>query len=439
MRISTGWSQQLGVNAMLTQQSKLSKTQMQLSSGLKNLTPADDPSAAARTLDLQDTIEKTNQYQDNIFSTRARLNIEESALETSENVVIRVKQLTIQAQNDTLNDQDRVAVKQEVDQLIEELAGAANTRNANGEYIFSGDLSSVPPFARHPETGSYVYQGGLHQRALQIGPERQVADGDLGFNVFENIPSVGIDKNEDGMRSIFGTLQTLSDSLGGEFNQVPAAVTGDRFLRYGLDYSAAGKGATTFNLVAEGGVTAEITLNTPYKDLDSMVTAINQQIANNPLPVAGSDLSGSIHARSNGNRIEFVSTTPGAVSSIQIDKVSGTFLQDAGFTDGQQKMGADLPSAERFHKQLDDVLIDLDSTLDSFLQARTSVGARLRALEDQELQNEKFILDTRETLSETQDLDYAEAISRFNLQEVALQAAQQSFTRVQNLSLFNFL
>ena len=439
MRISTAWSQQLGVNAMLTQQAKMSKTQMQLSAGLKNLTPSDDPIAAARALDLQDTIDKTKQYQDNISTTRGRLNIEESALDTSENILFRVKELTIQAQNDTLNTNDRIAIKQEVDQLIEELAGAANTKNANGEFIFSGDLSGVPPFALNPKTGGYVYQGGIDQRALQIGPERQVADGDLGFKVFENIPSVGIDKNEDGMRSIFDTLQSLSDSLNGDFNGVSAEITGDRFLRYGLDYSATGNGATTFNLAADGGVTAEITLNTPFTDLESMVTAINQQIANNPLPVAGSDLSGSILARSNGNRIEFVSNTTGAASSIKIEEVSGTFLQDAGFANNQTDNGADLPVDEVFHNQLDDVLTDLDSTLDSFLQTRTSVGARLRALDDQESQNEKFILDTQTTLSDTQDLDYAEAISRFNLQQVSLQAAQQAFSRVQNLSLFNYL
>ncbi|MGR9046099.1 MAG: flagellar hook-associated protein FlgL [Gammaproteobacteria bacterium] len=439
MRISTAWSHQLGVNAMLTQQTKLSKTQMQLSTGLKNLMPSDDPAAAARVLDLQEAIDKTQQYQDNIFTTRARLNIEETALDTSENILFRVKELTIQAQNDTLNASDRVAIKQEVDQMIEQLAGVANTKNANGEFIFSGDLSSVPAFVLNPETGTYVYQGGMHQRALQIGPERQVADGDTGFKVFENIPSVSLDQNEDGKRSIFNTLKALSESLNGEFNAVPAAITGTRFLRYGLDYSATGNGPTTFNLVTDGGVTAEITLNSQFSDLESIVTEINAQIANNPLPVAGSDLSGSIQARSNGNRIEFVSKTAGSGSSIQIDSISGSFLQDAGFTDGQSHVGVDLPADNVFHKQLDDVLTDLDSALDSFLHARTSVGARLRALDDQESLNDKFVIDAQEALSKTQDLDYAEAISRFNLQQISLQAAQQAFAKVQNLSLFNYL
>jgi flagellar hook-associated protein 3 FlgL len=42
-------------------------------------------------------------------------------------------------------------------------------------------------------------------------------------------------------------------------------------------------------------------------------------------------------------------------------------------------------------------------------------------------------------LSAVQDVDYAEAISRLNNQQLTLQAAQQTFIKVQGLSLFNFL
>jgi flagellar hook-associated protein 3 FlgL len=43
------------------------------------------------------------------------------------------------------------------------------------------------------------------------------------------------------------------------------------------------------------------------------------------------------------------------------------------------------------------------------------------------------------TLSEVKDLDYAEAISRFEMDSAVLQASQQSFSKVQQLSLFNYL
>ncbi|MGZ8236664.1 MAG: flagellar hook-associated protein FlgL [Methylobacter sp.] len=427
MRISTAWSQQLSFNAMSSQQTKLAKLQQQLSSGLKISAPAEDPEAAARILDLDKSITKTEQYQSNIAATRGRLNLEESALEAANNIIFKAKDLTIQAKNDTLNSSDRLAIKYEVDQLLEELAGVANTQNANGEYIFSGDLATVPAFARNATTGEYAYQGGLQQRALQISTTRQVADGDLGFNVFEHINSSSPAADENGKRSVFNTLKALSDGLGASLNATAGVITGDRFLRYGLDYSAA---TIQFDLVANGGITAPIDLSgQQFAGVEDVVTEINSQLT------AGG-FSGTIQARSNGNKIEFASVATGATSSIQINNTSGTFLADAGFAAGQVKAGVD---AQTFQAQLGDVLTDLDAALGSFLDARSSVGARLNALDNQESQNEKYVIDTKSMLSETQDLDYADALSRYQLQFTALQAAQQTFTKTKELSLFKYL
>jgi flagellar hook-associated protein 3 FlgL len=82
---------------------------------------------------------------------------------------------------------------------------------------------------------------------------------------------------------------------------------------------------------------------------------------------------------------------------------------------------------------------DLDQALGRLLETRTSLGARMNTVETQSRINEDQLLQVRTALSEIQDLDYAEAISRFNLQQTALQAAQQTFVQVQRLSLFNFM
>jgi flagellar hook-associated protein 3 FlgL len=63
----------------------------------------------------------------------------------------------------------------------------------------------------------------------------------------------------------------------------------------------------------------------------------------------------------------------------------------------------------------------------------------LNALDRQESINSDSVLNTKTVLSATEDLDYAEAISKLNQQTVALQAAQQTFTQVKKLSLFNYL
>ncbi len=442
MRISTTWAQQLSVDAMNVQQTKLAKLNQQMSSGVKVSTPADDPAAAVRILDLNGTIAKTNQYQSNIATVRGRLNIEESALTTSGNIITRVKELTTQAMNATLNSSDRLTIKAEVDQMIQELAGVANTKNANGEFIFSGDLSTVPAFMQNPTTGEYVYQGGAGQRAVQISPTRQVADGELGVNVFENITSSSPAADQNGNRSVFNTLKALSEGLNATFSASSGKISGDRFLRYGLDYSTA---TTVFDLVSSvQTLPAKVVSTTSTIDLsgkkfsgvEAIVTEVNKQLAASSLP-----LPATIQARSNGNRLEFVSVATGSTSSLTINNTFGTFLTDAGFTQGQTKTGADLPVAplQVFQSQLGDVLTDLDAAQNSILQATTSVGVRQNALDNQEAQNGKFVLDTQSTLSQTQDLDYADAISKFQLQSTALQAAQQTFAKIKGLSLFNYL
>lgn len=442
MRISTVWSQQQGLNSILGQQARLANTQLHLASGKKVLTPAEDPAAAVRVLDLQDTLASTGQYQDNITMTRARLNSEEAALNSSENVLFRAKELTIQALNPTLKPADRLAVKDEIDQLLDNLVGIANSKNANGEYIFSGDQANTPAFTLDIGSGEYVYQGGLQQRVLQIAPQRQVADGDLGAAVFQNIDSVslaadatvdtGSGPRQINKRSIFETLQTLSKALDGTYDNVQGRITGDRVLQYGVDYSASGSGAAAFTISVNGGAAQTVNLAAKYADLNSLTTAINSQLT-------------GVEARASGNNIEFIATTgsPPAVSTVQIDDTSpavGSFLTDAGFVAGQTGAGVDTSSvADRYTLTLNNALTDMDAALENFLQVRTSVGARLNALDDQENQNEKYSVDMKSVLSETQDLDYAEAISQFNQQSNALQAAQQAFARVQNLSLFNFL
>ena len=84
-------------------------------------------------------------------------------------------------------------------------------------------------------------------------------------------------------------------------------------------------------------------------------------------------------------------------------------------------------------------LLDVDQALENLRQVRTSIGARLNAVESEQEVNADFEVFLVESLSKVRDVDMAEAISRLNLQLTGLQAAQQSFLRIQNLSLFALL
>ena len=81
----------------------------------------------------------------------------------------------------------------------------------------------------------------------------------------------------------------------------------------------------------------------------------------------------------------------------------------------------------------------MDQSIGKILEIRANVGARLNTVDKQIEINASFTLQLKTTLSEIRDLDFSEAVTKLNLRLVGLQAAQNAYTRVQGLSLFNYL
>lgn len=208
MRISTHQIHQSGVDAILDQQSKLLKTQMQLSTNLRFLSPADDPTAAAQLIGLNESIAITAQYRSNADAAQARLNLEDSTLRGVSNALQRARELAVQANNATVNAEARNAIALEIRQIMGEVQGLANTKDSSGEYIFGGFQSQTRPFSDNG-AGVFTYSGDQGQRQLQIGPSRQVAVGDSGLDVFMKIDNAA----GTGYQDVFTTLYTLATDL----------------------------------------------------------------------------------------------------------------------------------------------------------------------------------------------------------------------------------
>jgi flagellar hook-associated protein 3 FlgL len=158
---------------------------MQLSAGKKILAPSDDPSAAARVVDLNQSINQAGQYQRNIDTVRQRLSLQDGLLQNAVDILQSVNMLGIQGLNATNSPSDRNAIATEMEGLKDQLVAIANTRNANGEYLFAGFKNNAPPFEKvSAPGGGYAYSGDGNQRQIQIGTDRLVADGNPGESVF---------------------------------------------------------------------------------------------------------------------------------------------------------------------------------------------------------------------------------------------------------------
>lgn len=301
MRISTNQIYRSGIDAITNGQSALNKTQNQLSTGRRILNPSDDPAGSAALLGLDQAAEVTRQHQKNADTAKSRLEREESSLQSLGDLLQRVRELAVQALNDTNGAGDRRAIALEVDQHLRQALDIANGRDGNGEYLFGGFYNGNTPPVTDNGAGVFTYNGDQGQRVLQIGASRQVADRDHGVDVFMKIPAAG-----GGTQDMFTTFYALVSDLN-----------------------------------------------------------------------------------------------------------------------------ANAPSSTS--------LTDIDNALGNVLEVRARVGARLNAIDQQQSMNESALYGVDTASSRIRDLDYADAISRLNQQQVALEAAQQTYVRVQSLSLFNFL
>ncbi len=90
-------------------------------------------------------------------------------------------------------------------------------------------------------------------------------------------------------------------------------------------------------------------------------------------------------------------------------------------------------------QQFANALNNIDRAIENIIDVQTRVGGRMNSIDSQITENEGRELQLQQTRSDIEDLDFAEAISQLNFQSTALQAAQQSYVKIQGLSLFDFI
>ena len=75
----------------------------------------------------------------------------------------------------------------------------------------------------------------------------------------------------------------------------------------------------------------------------------------------------------------------------------------------------------------------------NIIDVQTSIGGRINSIDSQRADNEAKSIHLQQVRSEIQDIDLAEAITNMTFETTALQVSQQTFVRIQGLSLFEFI
>lgn len=204
MRISTQLLFETGANRIGDLQNRLQKTQEQIASGRRILTPSDDPVAATRALDVTQTQSINNQYAVNRQHAKNTLGQIEGTLTGVTSLMQDVKSTIIAAGNGTLSDTERGFMARELNGRLEQLLGFANSRDATGNYLFSGFQSNTAAFAQTvpPAAPGVVYNGDSGVQKLQVDATRQMAINTPGSTVFQG-------GGQGGASDIFQTITDL--------------------------------------------------------------------------------------------------------------------------------------------------------------------------------------------------------------------------------------
>ena len=302
MTISTSYLFDRALGQMTDLQTRISKAQDQLATGKLVVSPSDDPDKISVMQRLKSALNRQDSYANTLQAAGVRLNAQENAVRNSSTILVRIKELALQASSDTMNSEDRTNIASEIEGLQKDLLSLANTTDVNGNFVFGGSRVSSAPFS--VEAGIASYQGDQADVQAEAGDQRKVQISRPGSAVF----------------------------------------------------------------------------------------------------------AGTIRADS-GERVGF----------FQVLEDLKTAISDSTYADMQRG------------------LEELDKLQSGFSQAVVQIGTELNVVENQS----KIIDDTRiqlqTTLSQVQDTDYTEAITRLQKEMLGLQAAQSSFAKTSDLNLFNYI
>jgi flagellar hook-associated protein 3 FlgL len=532
MRVSTSQIYDIATISMRNSQNAVIKTQEQIATGKRILTPADDPVAATTILQIKEELARTQQYNKNIDIAENNLALEETTLKGVMTLVQRMQELAVAAGNTAvMTSADYQALAAEVESRIQELTSLQNTRNASGQYIFSGYQGDVQPFTVDG-AGQVTYHGDEGQLRLQASSTVTVAVSDSGRRLFMDIPSahntfvtsaaasnraappasisIGQVYDQDAFDAFFpenlvitfndpnsvsppGSNFTVSERGTGRqllVNQPYTTgqaieVAGIRFSITGAPTSPAAANlpfspaaAVDFSLapasvtVTVGGVSETLILDRNVTSSADLLAALGSSVDT----VVGSGAS------ENANKLArlglVLDPVRGLVSpnganvtlrngSAAVDTVTGLSTQGAGVTSTNGRAGDSffvnstnkeplLGTLSRFAQAMREVkdtpeskkelaeivartLANLTNAVTRISSVQGEIGARQNTLESARDLNLDTDLFSKRVLGQLEDLDVAEASTRLAMESFVLSAAQQSFVKVSQLTLFNFI
>ena len=308
MKISTQLLFDRASGQMSAVQNKLAASQAQLAQGKQLLKPSDSPDQAAVIQRMKSVMNRQESFKNSLATLSARLQNEDTTLKSATGLLIRAKEIAVQASNDTLAPVNRKALGAELQGVRDQLLSLANAKDDNGNFLFSGSRTDKPAFAPPGPGQTPVYQGDQTRMSVMVGEQRTIPINRTGTDAFVSLSRV---------------------------NESTGKAEGVSF----------------------------------FKVMDDLIAGINNS------------------------------------------------------HDSSMQRG----------------VLEMTDLLNGLTLAHADIGTDMNVVDQQSSVVDDTILNLKSNLSSVEDLDYAAAITKMNQQMLSLEAAQSSFSKISQLTLFNYL
>ncbi len=402
IRIATKWMYDQGVDSIQQQQAALVKTQEQLATGRRMLTPSDDPVASAEVVRTMQAQGLNDQYARNQSTLKSRLDLSESVISSITDAYQQARSSLVEAGNGTLSDQDRVVIAKQLQSTYQQLIGLANSKGGDGKYLYSGGQDGTMPFAPTP-TGA-TYNGDQGQRMVQVSASRQLASSDNGSDLFERVRTGNGVFVASGGATNSGTGIIAQGTVSN-----PGVLTGHN---YQIQFNVTA-GVTTYDVL-------DTTASTTVSSGNAYTPGAAISFDGMQMAVDGAPATGDTFNVAPSSTQSVFTTLASAVALLNTSAASGA---------SQAKLAMGLTQA----------IANLDHAFDKLQVTHTDIGTRMAEVDTLGSVNSSQALIYKTDLSKQQDIDYNAAISDLNAQQQSLTAAQQSYAKITKLSLFDFI
>lgn len=402
MRVSTAQFYLQSALQMSNKTSDVNEQMAYLTSGKRVLTAKDDAVAFSTLAGYKDDLSNIEKYNRNINQAEKHNSLQEVLFSDAQLILDQVKQDMLLANNGRMSTEDLQSIATQVRNSLNQLLDIANSQDESGAYVFSGYQIEQKPFSQQIDK-SITYNGDSGVRELQVAKNIKIPisqSGEAAFNKIanalgdfsaaytQNTSGIAVEKANITDRSTYNG-SALPHDYTFTFNPTAADLT--------VTDSGGATVFTTSNYVAGQSISFD---------------GVDVTLSGNPLP-------GDSFTLSEEKNISVFSTINAAID----------WMEKGSVSTNQEQHAVDYST----------ILNQLSSAMTHISSRQVDSGLRLQVLENQKSRHLDSQLYLESGKSRIEDLDFAKAISEFEQSKIALQASQQAFSKIQNLTLFNYI